>query len=414
MTDAAEEDAPPAQSSPPGMRVLERDLRLDACRGIALWCIFLDHVPDNIGSWFTLRNYGFSDTTEVFMFVSGLTCALAYGKVLQRDGWGSVIAHTVRRSFEIYVAFLVLMLACAVLAYLGGNEQYLHESNTHILFDQTGTTLSHALILQYRPFNSDVLPTFELFHLLVAPLLWSLRRAPNATLAASVLLYVLTRYLDWNLPQWPRNGWYFNPFAWQVLFVCGAWWSAGGGTRLWPLIRAHVPVVAIGYLLFGLVVVLGWTVTPLETLIPAAISKLIYPIDKSGLDPLRLFHFLALAALAAHYIPPDWLGFGDRAPIWRRSAVGQNEAAPESWSAWLRRHLVAPVMRGAIRCGENSLAIYCLGVVLSLAGYIFLDKVAGGVAAQAAVSLAGIGVMVAVATAIAWTFSNSRHQPGLF
>jgi len=56
-----------------------RDLRVDACRGIALWFIFLNHVPNNVGSWLTLSHYGFSDTTELFMFVSGLTCALAYG-----------------------------------------------------------------------------------------------------------------------------------------------------------------------------------------------------------------------------------------------------------------------------------------------------------------------------------------------
>jgi hypothetical protein len=53
----------------------DRDLRLDACRGIALWFIVLDHVPGNIGSWFTLSHYGFSDATELFMFVSGVTCA---------------------------------------------------------------------------------------------------------------------------------------------------------------------------------------------------------------------------------------------------------------------------------------------------------------------------------------------------
>jgi hypothetical protein len=39
----------------------------------------VDHVPNNIGSWPTLRNYGFSDAAEIFMFVSSLTCALAYG-----------------------------------------------------------------------------------------------------------------------------------------------------------------------------------------------------------------------------------------------------------------------------------------------------------------------------------------------
>ena len=71
----------------PELKGYGRDLRIDACRGIALWCIFLDHVPNNIGSWLTLRNYGFSDAAEVFMFVSGVTCALAYGKARRCEGW---------------------------------------------------------------------------------------------------------------------------------------------------------------------------------------------------------------------------------------------------------------------------------------------------------------------------------------
>jgi hypothetical protein len=45
-----------------------RDLRLDACRGLALWFIFIDHIPDNALGRLTLRNYGFSDTSEVFVF----------------------------------------------------------------------------------------------------------------------------------------------------------------------------------------------------------------------------------------------------------------------------------------------------------------------------------------------------------
>ncbi|MGB7694094.1 MAG: OpgC domain-containing protein, partial [Pseudolabrys sp.] len=36
----------------------ERDLRLDLFRGIALWLIFLDHIPSNAVSWVTIRNYG--------------------------------------------------------------------------------------------------------------------------------------------------------------------------------------------------------------------------------------------------------------------------------------------------------------------------------------------------------------------
>jgi len=41
-----------------------RDLRLDLFRGIALWLIFLDHIPSNLVAWATIRNYGFSDATK--------------------------------------------------------------------------------------------------------------------------------------------------------------------------------------------------------------------------------------------------------------------------------------------------------------------------------------------------------------
>jgi hypothetical protein len=393
-------------STPPETKTIVRDLRLDACRGLALWCVFVDHMPVNILSWITPRNFGFSDTTEIFVFVSGATCALAYGTALRRFGWGNVIARSLRRSVEIYAAFLLLMLAYFVLAYITGDEQFLYDTNTHILLDKPGPTLANALILQYRPADTDILPTFVLFHALVAPLLFALRRAPNATLAASVLLYVLTHRFDWNLPQWPVNDWYFNPFAWQILFVFGAWWASYGGARLWPLIRAHVPVLSIGYVIFSFIVVLGWTVAPLETLIPHALAKHIYPVDKSGLDPLRLLHFLALAALAAHYVPRDWLGFGHHGPGWR--------ADTRSLTGWLRHFIVAPVMRGAIRCGENSLAIYCLSVLLSLAGYIILATVWDGVPLQLAIDVAGFAIMVAVATVLAWTRTQSRARPGLF
>jgi hypothetical protein len=79
-----------------------RDLRLDACRGVALWFIFLDHVPDNLLSWLTLRNYGFSDTTEIFFFVSGYTCMIAYGGALQRQGWRTMVARALRRGWPVW------------------------------------------------------------------------------------------------------------------------------------------------------------------------------------------------------------------------------------------------------------------------------------------------------------------------
>jgi len=68
--------APPAQTR-------QRDLRLDLFRGIALWLIFLDHIPSNVVSWITIRNYGFSDATEIFVFISGYTAAFVYGREMR-------------------------------------------------------------------------------------------------------------------------------------------------------------------------------------------------------------------------------------------------------------------------------------------------------------------------------------------
>src|SRR3984893_18845930 len=184
MHDRIDTPKPLVGEPPPEFKGLGRDLRIDVCRGIALWFIFLDHVPNNIGSWLTLRNYGFSDTAEVFMFVSGVTCALAYGKAWRCEGWTGVIGRTLRRSWDIYVAFLLLTLASAILVHLAGGGPSADASNTRILLDQPGATLARAAILQYRPVNTDVLPIFVLLHLLFAPLLWLLLRAPNLTLGA--------------------------------------------------------------------------------------------------------------------------------------------------------------------------------------------------------------------------------------
>lgn len=370
--------------APPGLKKLGRDLRLDACRGLALWFIFLDHVPGNIGSWLTLRNYGFSDTTEVFMFISGVTCALAYGAAQRRQGWGGVITRTLGRSWDIYAAFLLLTLACAVLVYATG-LRFADQSNTRILFEQPGPTLAHAAMLQYRPVNSDVLPTFVVYHLLFAPLLLLLLRAPNVALAASLTLYALVHIFGWTVPAWPANDWFFNPLAWQLLFVFGAWWTMGGGKLLWPWVTSRTMLaLALIYLTVSLVIALSWNIKPLEALIPQALAKAIYPVDKSDLDLLRLLHFLALAVVAARFVPRDWHG------------------------------LMTWPMRGAIRCGENSLQIYCLGVLLALAGQIVLSDISGGLVMQVAVSLGGILAVVAAATLLTWIAVVSKQRPGLF
>ena len=111
------------------------------------------------------------------------------------------------------------------------------------------------------------------------------------------------------MPAWPSGELYFNPLAWQVLFVFGAWYAYEGAGRLRTIVQSRaVLVLAILYLAFSLAVTLSWQIKALEGFMPDAVSKLIYPIYKSHLAPLRLLHFLALAILVSRLTPPDWHG----------------------------------------------------------------------------------------------------------
>jgi hypothetical protein len=361
-------------------------LRLDACRGLALWFILIDHIPNSSLDWLTLRNYGFSDASEVFVFVSGYTCMLAYGGALREQGWPTTVVRALRRGWEIYAAFLLLLIAYFALVWLvGGGHRYLDETNTGIFFKSPGAAVVHAAVLQYAPVNTDILPTFVLLHLAFPGLLWSLTCGAAATLAASLLLYLMVQLFSWHVPAWPSAELYFNPLAWQVLFVFGAWYAYEGAGRLRAIVRSRAALVlAMLYLTFSLAIALSWQIKALEGMMPDWLSALIYPIDKSHLSPLRLLHFLALAVVVSRLTPPDWRG------------------------------LMKPWMVAMIRCGENSLAMYCLSILLSFIGYVILVRVSSTIAMQVAVGVAAIALMIATATLMTWTAKQDRPGPKLF
>jgi len=362
-----------------------RDLRLDACRGIALFFVFIDHIPGNALAWLTPRNYGFSDATEIFVFVSGYTCMLAYGGALREQGWPTTITRALRRGFEIYAAFLLLLIAYFALIWVAGGSRYFDETNAGFFFKNPGAAIVHAAILQYAPVNTDILPTFVLLHLAFPAVLWLLIRSATVALAMSLLLYLMVQLFGWHVPAWPTGELYFDPLAWQLLFVFGAWYVYAGAGRLRAIVQSRAALVlALLYLALSLAIALSWVIKPLETVIPEAISRLIYPIYKSHLAPLRVLHFLALAILVSRLTPPDWHG------------------------------LMKPWMMAVIRCGENSLAIYCLGVLLSFVGFVILSQFSSTIAIQVVINIAGITLMIAAATLMTWTSKLDRPGPKLF
>jgi hypothetical protein len=136
-------------------------------------------------------------------------------------------------------------------------------------------------------------------------ILWCLLRRPNWTLLGSVILYVLARWFDWNLASYPPGThWYFNPFAWQLMFVFAAWCGVGGVLQLEFLIRSRVALaVAFAWMAFAFLIVMTWHVPFLDAMVPKWMIKAIYPIDKTDLDMLRFTHFLALALVVARFFP---------------------------------------------------------------------------------------------------------------
>ena len=86
-----------------------RDHRIDFFRGLALIFIFWDHIPHNPLAEFTVRNFGFSDAAEIFVFLAGYAAVLAYGKILAREGFLITCVKILRRDWVLYVVHIFLL-----------------------------------------------------------------------------------------------------------------------------------------------------------------------------------------------------------------------------------------------------------------------------------------------------------------
>ena len=89
-----------AQSLP---RKHTRDHRVDALRGAALLMMLADHVPDNLINRITIRNFGFADAAEIFVMLAGYASYLAYGRLIDREGWSSGIRRILSRCAKLYL-----------------------------------------------------------------------------------------------------------------------------------------------------------------------------------------------------------------------------------------------------------------------------------------------------------------------
>ena len=355
----------------------QRELRLDLFRGLALWLIFIDHVSPDLLSWFTIRSYGFSDAAEIFIFISGYTAAFVYARAMFQSGFVIAAARILRRVWQIYAMHILLFaVLVAEVSYVAvGLEKpfYAKEMEITDFLKQPGVAIGEALLLRYRPLNMDVLPVYIVLMLFLPLILLLMRWRANLTLAMSVALYVLVWQCDLHLTTYPSGFWSFNPLAWQMLFVFGAWCALGGAKRMSRFLSSPFTMwISLAYLFTAFCVTLTWYFPQLNGLMPRWLELWMYPIDKTDLDVLRFAHFLALAAITVRFVPAGWPGLR---------------------SSWLRPMIL---------CGQHSLEIFCLGVLLAFTGYFMLAETSAGLGLHFLVGLLGIAMMSSVAWLLSW------------
>ncbi len=355
-----------------------RDLRLDFFRGVALVFIFVDHIPENFLSYFTLQAVAFFDAAEVFIFISGFTAAIVYGQRLAAKGWLYATAQIWRRAWQLYVAhvflFVIFIAEVSYTAMAFNNPMYNEEMRVADFLDQPYISVIKALLLQFQPTFLDILPLYIVMMLIFPVILLGISYRPSLVLIPSLAAYLAVQLFGVPVPAYPEGHvWYFNPLAWQFLFVSGAvlgqFWARG---RSLPRLMPALLPLALVLLGAVLVVRVSWTLSSLWDGFPALFLREMWPVNKSNLSPLRLVPFFAAVLVVAAWIGPQ------------------------------ARFLRARAARPLVVAGQQSLEVFCLGIVLSALGHFVLAEFPHGIAMQLAVNAVGILAMLLFAGMIDW------------
>ncbi|AOE66444.1 hypothetical protein A7317_05405 [Pseudomonas fluorescens] len=358
-----------------------RDPRIDFFRGLALIFIFWDHVPHNPLGQITLRNFGFSDAAEVFVFLAGYAAVLAYGKILRRDGYWLASLKILRRAWVLYVVHIFLLAMLMGIVFFANSHV-----ETRDLVEEMGLThfvthpqqaLTDELLLRFKPNLMDPLPLYIVLLAGLPLVLPLLLRNTWAVVSVSLAVYLLAPHLGWNLRAIADGVWYFNPVTWQLLFVLGGA-AAIHASQPHPAqtqgrLRQPLFVAAALYLLLAGLLTLSWRWPEFhDALMPAALGDLLYPISKTDLSPVRLLHFLALAYVTAKLLPHD------------------------RWAHhWLAQQ--------CCRMGRYSLEVFCLGVLLAPLADMLNALAGDALAMQLFSALSGVLIMALLA---AWLDYN--------
>jgi hypothetical protein len=197
---------------------------IDFWRGFALLTIFIDHLPDNIFQQVTQKNFGFSDAAELFVFLSGVSVALAYGTRFFDGETVVAVRAVLRRAFTLY--WVQILISLVIIAIFVGAAALWHDDDlledADVVVSNPLQTIAAILALLHQLENANILPLYIALLSMTPLLLVLARRDDRLMLAASAGIYLAARAFSLNLPTWPVEGtWFFNPIAWQLIFAIG-------------------------------------------------------------------------------------------------------------------------------------------------------------------------------------------------
>jgi len=356
-----------------------RDHRVDFFRGLSLLFILWNHVFWAVGGpmpfflQFTPIYWGFSSSTEAFVFLSGYVYGLVYTGVAERYGRFAVWVKSALRAWHLYIANLVaMMLSLGFVSWwltrVGGAREDIRARLWLDAFVAPDVTVFWELIGLYRiPWAFDVLALYIVLLLMGPAFVLLSRRSIRLVLFVGAAVYVAGQVgLSIPAAHSDLDTWYFNPFAWQLLFLIGI---VLGGHGL-SISRRSILVAGAGVMLLAAAgwvwwfPRLAWRMPAVFGPIQGAIEQEVFWGDVTNLEPVRLAHFLVLAFFVAAVTRRD-------SPWWTGASL-----------------------RPVAVVGGHSLEVFCFGIVFTYAAALVVPWMGGGWQLTAAAGLVGCALSV--------------------
>jgi hypothetical protein len=352
---------------------------IDFWRGFALISIFINHIPGVFYEQFTHRNFSLSDSAELFVFLAGWSLRSMIGRPEDPTPISILIFRLGGRVVNIYAAHLmIVMIAIAMLAAASrilDNPLLLEWHNAEAVFTDPVNTHIGLVLLSHQLGYFDILPLYVVLLTLAPGIALIHRFAPNMLLPISGSIYMTALVFNISIPTWPTQGhWIFNPLCWQFVFVLGFAMARERGAGAW--VRSHLKLIRMVALpiVIGCAVMVWFRAWPDPTRVPE--PKLLFVAGKTFVTPLRLIQFLALLAVFSAIFP------------------------------MILRTLPRAVEFFSL-LGRNSMQVFCVGSVVSLADQILRFYFRGGIVVDTILVASGILLLGATAWLTEW---RARQQ----